>query len=85
MAPSNPIHHLSKNENTTMAKITLRNGDMLMLNNVAYTIAKLDLNAGKVIGAWLSKAPSSDDGGDIIAGSTEGVYLTARMLRQRLS
>ena len=64
---------------------TLRTGDMLTLSNVVYTIYKLDVSAGKVLGAWLSRAPRPDSGGDIITGSVEGVYLTAAMLRHGLS
>ena len=70
---------------TMLTQKQLTAGDMLTLNNVVYTITKLDLNAGKVLGAWLSKSPSADASGDIIAGSIDGVYLTAAMLRQRLA
>lgn len=66
-------------------KITLHNGDMLTLSNVVYTITKLDVSAGKVLGAWLSKSATPDAGGDTLVGSIDVMYLTAAMLRQRLS
>ena len=65
--------------------MTLRTGDSLTLSNRVYTVARLDLKAGKVLGAWLTTAPTPDAGGDTIVGSTAGLYLTAAMLRRRLA
>lgn len=65
--------------------MTLRNGDSLTLNGIAWTIRRLSVVNGCVNGAWLERPAGPDMGGDTIAGSTEHVYMTAANLRRGLA